>query len=302
MKRRYAVLDVFADRPLAGNPLAVVIDAGGLDDERMQAVAREFNLSETVFLSPAASPGHSAAVRIFTPGAELPFAGHPTVGAAVIVAREHVGATSDDGETDAVVVLEEKVGPVRCGVKLRTGKGHAIFDVPLLPTKSGPAGHVDDIASALSLIPAEIGFENHEPTRYSAGVPFTFVPVRDLRAIGRIAVQPALFAAAFAGDANVYAYTRETEGIGHHFHARMFAPDLGLAEDPATGAAVAALPGVIGRFDGMPAGTRRYVIEQGFEMGRPSLIGLEVDIEHGRLAATRISGDAVIVAEGVIDV
>jgi trans-2,3-dihydro-3-hydroxyanthranilate isomerase len=302
MKRRYAVLDVFADRPLAGNPLAVVLESEGLDDARMLAVAREFNLSETVFVLPAVNPAHSASIRIFTPGAELPFAGHPTVGAAVIVAGETRGPTSDDGETDAVVVLEEKVGPVRCGVKLRKGKGHAIFDVPRLPEESGPAGRVDDIAAALGLIPAEIGFENHRPTRYSAGVPFTFVPIRDLGAMRKIALQASMFAAAFAGDSNVYAYTRETEGIGHHFHARMFAPDLGLAEDPATGAAVAALPGVIGRFDAMPAGTRRYVIEQGFEMGRPSLIGLEIDIEHGRLAATRISGDAVIVAEGVLDV
>jgi trans-2,3-dihydro-3-hydroxyanthranilate isomerase len=303
MQRRYAILDVFADRPLAGNPLAVVLDSAGLDEARMQAIAREFNLSETVFVLPPGNSVHSAAIRIFTPGTELPFAGHPTVGTAVIVARETLrGATSEDGETDAVIVLEEKVGPVRCGVKLRAGKGHAVFDVPRLPKETGPAGSVEDIAAALGLIPAEIGFENHAPTRYDAGVPFAFVPVRDLRTIGRIVPQPSLFAAAFAGDGNVFAYTRETEGIGHHFHARMFAPGFGLAEDPATGAAVAALPGVIGRFDAMPAGTRRYTIEQGFEMGRPSLIGLEIDTEHGRLAATRISGDAVIVGEGVIDV
>ena len=105
---------------------------------------------------------------------------------------------------------------------------------------------------------------------------------------------------AFGGEGatNVYAYTRETESSGHHFHARMFAPDLGLAEDPATGAAVAAFAGVIARFDGMTTGSHRFVVEQGFEMGRPSLIGLEIDVAEGRIAAARIDGDAAIVAEG----
>jgi trans-2,3-dihydro-3-hydroxyanthranilate isomerase len=159
------------------------------------------------------------------------------------------------------------------------------------------------IASALSLIPAEIGFENHQPTAITAGIPFTFVPVRNLATIAKLSPMRSLWHDAFGKeiDANVYAYTRETEGGGRHFHARMFAPDLGLAEDPATGAAAAAFAGVVARFDGMTAGSHRFLIEQGFEMGRPSLIGLEIDVAEGRIAAVRIDGDAVIVGEGTLD-
>ena len=122
MARRYKIFDVFTDRPLAGNPLAVVLDAAGLDDAAMQAVAREFNLSETIFVLPAASPAHSAAIRIFTPAKELPFAGHPIVGAALCLARERFGGS---GEHDAVIVLEGRVGPIRCGVKLSGKLGSA---------------------------------------------------------------------------------------------------------------------------------------------------------------------------------
>ena len=120
MPRRYAILDVFADRPLAGNPLAVVLDSEGLDDARMQAIAREFNLSETVFVSPAVNPVHSASVRIFTPSRELPFAGHPTVGTASLLAMRRVAGVS--GRHEMVLVLEEKVGPVRCGVTVTSGQ------------------------------------------------------------------------------------------------------------------------------------------------------------------------------------
>jgi trans-2,3-dihydro-3-hydroxyanthranilate isomerase len=303
MDRRYAVLDVFTDQPLAGNPLAVVLDSGGLDSERMASIAREFNLPETVFVLPATNPMHSAKVRIFTPGAELPFAGHPTVGTAVYLAHQRLAdGTSDDGETDAVMVLEEGVGPVRCGVKIRRGLGHTVFDAPLLPKSLGdPAGR-EAIAAALGLIPAEIGFENHHATAFDAGIPFTFVPLRDLGVAGKVAPAPGLWHDAFgsASPSNVYVYTRECAGAGHHFHGRMFAPDLGIAEDPATGAAAVAFAGVIGRFDGITAGSHRFVVEQGFEMGRPSLIELEVDIADGRIAAVRIGGNAVIVANGTL--
>jgi trans-2,3-dihydro-3-hydroxyanthranilate isomerase len=305
MKRRYAILDVFTDRPLAGNPLAVVLDSAGLDDTAMQAIAREFNLSETVFVLPAEKPVHSARLRIFTPAAELPFAGHPTVGTAVLLAHERLGSgTSDDGETDAVLVLEEKVGAIRCGVRMRNRIGRALFDAPLLPTVIGDPPEREVVAAALGLIPAEIGFENHRPSAFTAGMPFTYVPVRNLAAIGRIAPAVPLWNDAFGRthEANVYVYTRECVGAGRDFHARMFAPDIGLVEDPATGAAVAAFAGVISRFDGMPAGTHRFSFEQGLEIGRPSVIDLEVDVAEGRIGATRVGGDAVIVAEGTLDV
>ena len=237
MPRRYAILDVFADRPLAGNPLAVVLDSEGLDDARMQAIAREFNLSETVFVLPPANPVHSASVRIFTPSRELPFAGHPTVGTASLLAMRRVAGAS--GRHEMVLVLEEKVGPVRCGVTVTSGRAaHAIFDVPMIAKEAGAAPDRDAVAAALGLARLEVGFENHQPSVFSAGVPMNFVPVRDLAVIGRARPVPTLWEEAFGKDAvGAYLYCRETVVAGHHFHARMFAPGSGIAEDPATGLA-----------------------------------------------------------------
>jgi trans-2,3-dihydro-3-hydroxyanthranilate isomerase len=301
---RYAVLDVFTDTPLVGNPLAVVLDAGGLDDARMLAIAAEFNLSETVFVLPPVNPVHTAALRIFTPRKELPFAGHPTVGTAVYLAgeRQKEGA----GVAESVVILEEQVGPVRCGVFLKTMQdrtgGHAIFDLPRNPEPVRGRLDREAVAAALGLVPAEIGFENHEPSAFSAGNAFTFVPVRDLEAIGKAVPRASLWTSGLGEDAVAYVYTRSTVGVGRQFHARCFAPTFGIAEDPATGSAAAAFAGVIHRFDAHPAGSHRFVIEQGFEMGRPSLITLEVDIEVDGIAAARIGGDAVVVAEGLLHV
>jgi trans-2,3-dihydro-3-hydroxyanthranilate isomerase len=299
--RRYAILDVFTDRPLAGNPLAIVLDAEGLDDAHMQAIAREFNLSETVFVSPPVNPVHSASLRIFTPGRELPFAGHPTVGTAALLATRRVGSLS--GNHEMVLVLEEKIGPVRCGVTV-TGPNaaRAIFDVPVAAKEVGPGRGRDAVAAALGLARLEIGFENHLPTVFSAGVPLAFVPVRDLAVIGRAQPVPSLWEEGFGTEiVGAYLYCRETQVPGRHFHARMFASGAGIGEDPATGAAAAAFVGVIRRFDGPPAGSHHFIIEQGFEMGRPSLIGLEMDLDRGEVVGARVGGDAVKIAEGELD-
>lgn len=300
MPRRYTILDVFTDRPLAGNPLAVVLDGDGLDDERMQAIAGEFNLSETVFVMKAANPVHAASLRIFTPKRELPFAGHPTVGTAVLLAVQAAGENSSRNEM--MLVLEEQVGPVRCGVTVAgAGAGHAVFDVPRPAAAMGEPQSTGAIAGALNLVPSEIGFENHRPSLFGAGVPFAFVPVRNLETIGRAKPIGAGWEAAFGNEAvGAFLYCRETVASGHHFHARMFAPGSGITEDPATGSAAAAFSGVIGLFDGPPAGSHRYIVEQGFEMGRPSLIELEVDMDGGQVVAARIGGDAVVVAEGTL--
>ena len=300
MQRRYAVLDVFTEAPLAGNPLAIVLDADALDDARMQAIAAEFNLSETVFVRPPANKLHGAAIRIFTPRRELPFAGHPTIGAAVCLAIEAAG--ENDGGHEMMLVLEEGIGPVRCGVALkRADAGHAIFDLPRLPEEGGPAASRDAIAAALDVSPREIGFENHQPSISSAGMPFVFVPLRDLAVIARAKANLPAWSEAF-GDLGAYLYCRETTSAGRHFHARMFGPTLGIAEDPATGVAVAAFADVVRRFDEPPGGSHRYVVEQGFEIGRPSLIALEIDMNDGRIEGARISGDAVVVARGVLSV
>jgi trans-2,3-dihydro-3-hydroxyanthranilate isomerase len=253
-----------------------------------------------VFVLPAAGPVHSAAIRIFTPARELPFAGHPTVGTAVLLGLERAAAGLGNGEM--VLVLEETVGAVRCGVSLRSDRlGHAVFDLPKLPAEAGEAPDKDALAAALSLIPAEIGFENHHASIFDAGVPYTCVPVRGLEAIGRARANHASWQSAFGKGGAAFLYCREVTESGRHFHARMFAPELGITEDPATGSAVAALAGVIAKFDQPPGGSHRYVIEQGFEMGRPSLIGLEVDMDGGAVAEGRISGEAVVVARGTLD-
>jgi trans-2,3-dihydro-3-hydroxyanthranilate isomerase len=268
----------------------------------MQAIAREFNLSETVFVAPPENPVHTASIRIFTPASELPFAGHPTIGTAVLLGRELV--RENPGREDAVLILEEKVGAIRCGVVVRSdAAGHAIFDAPRVPTKAGEPGPKDAIAAALGLAPAEIDFENHQPSIFSAGNAFAFVPVRDLEVIGRARADTAIWSQGFPREVlGAFLYCRETTASGRHFHARLFAPLQGIIEDPATGSAVAALPGVIREFDEPPAGSHHYVVEQGFEMGRPSLIGLEVDIDGGAIVATRIGGDAIVVAEGTLSV
>jgi trans-2,3-dihydro-3-hydroxyanthranilate isomerase len=305
MPYRYAVLDVFTDTPLTGNPLAVIPEARGLDDARMQAIAAEFNLSETVFCFPPSVPVHTAAIRIFAPRQELPFAGHPTVGTAVYLAAEKV--RTGNGLDESVAILEEKVGPVRCGVFLKdfggARGGHAIFDVPKVPEPVSARLDRESIAAALGLTPGEIGFENHQPTAFSAGAPYVYVPVRNLEAIAKARPVSGPWEAALAGVSHaMYLYCRETVGVGRQFHARCFAPIAGIAEDPATGGAAAAFPGAIKRFDAHPSGSHRFVIEQGFEMGRPSLIALEVDIEGSAVAAARIGGDAVVVAEGTLQV
>ncbi len=304
MRLAYHVLDVFTDTRFGGNPLAVVLDADGLDSQRMQTVAREFNLSETVFVLTPQNPAHTARVRIFTPASELPFAGHPTVGAAALLAemRAESGATPPG---DALIVLEEAIGIVRAGVRQRPGAAaYAEFAVPKLPTEAGSLAPPDRLAAALGLIPAEIGFENHRPTKYTAGVPFAFVPVAALDAIAKARVAQPHWDAALNGQglAGAFLYCRQTVHTTSHFHARMFAPDLGIAEDPATGGAAAAFAGVVQQFDRLPDGQHKRLIEQGYEMGRPSLIALSMEVVGGKLAAVLIGGHAVRVAAGTIEV
>jgi trans-2,3-dihydro-3-hydroxyanthranilate isomerase len=299
MARRFYVLDVFTNQALAGNPLAVVLDAEGLSDARMQGIAREFNLSETVFVLPPDNPAHSARLRIFTPTKELPFAGHPTVGTAILLARQRFGDTDDD--QNAMVVLEEAVGNVRCGVVLKNGAaGFAEFDVPKLARPADPLGDKDIIAASLSLEPNEIGFENHRPSAFEAGVAFAFVPVANLKALSRARPVQAYWQEAYGGDggAAVYVYCRQTTTHDGTFSARMFSPGMGIYEDPATGSAAAAFAGVVRHFDKPTDGTHYVRIEQGYDMGRPSLIDLELDIEGGALNAARIGGQAVIVSKG----
>lgn len=300
--RRFAILDVFTDQSLAGNQLAVVLDSQGLDDARMQAIAAEFGFSETTFLRPAMNPGHTAALRIFTPRNELPFAGHPTVGSAIVAALDN----GMDAVGQGIVVLEEQVGAVRCAVRFSDDQAYAEFDLPVIAKPVATGTTTEAAAAALGLNVAEIGFENHTITAFDGGVPYTLVPVRNL-SVAQKAVPTTdmeLWRAAFGtGSHNcAYAYCRETVNAASDFHARMYGPDVGIVEDPATGSAAASFAGAIMAFDQPVDGVHPVVLEQGIEMGRPSFISLEIDVENGAMTGGRIGGQTVVVARGRLTV
>jgi trans-2,3-dihydro-3-hydroxyanthranilate isomerase len=300
---RFHHLDVFSTERYGGNPLAVVLDADALSSEEMQMVAGEFNLSETVFVLRAQKPAHSATARIFTPTREVPFAGHPTVGTAALLAELRTPAT--ENELDALVVLEQAIGTVRVGVRLRPGAApFAEFDAPRLPSEAGTLPPVEILAAGLGLIPSEIGFENHRPTCFAAGNAFAFIPVSTLEAIGRARINHPHWSQAFQeqGILGAYLYSRQCLHTTSSFHARMFAPDAGVPEDPATGSAAVCLAGAVHKFDALPDGFHKRTIEQGHEINRPSAISLTLTIEAGKLTNVRIGGYAVRVAEGTIEV
>ncbi|MFB9947264.1 PhzF family phenazine biosynthesis protein [Rhizobium puerariae] len=304
MGRRYSIYDVFTDKRLSGNPLAVVLDGDGLPDEAMQAIAREMNLSETVFVQSCVNPAYAARLRIFTPGRELPFAGHPTVGTAVALAERDHGIGERD--LDLVCVLEENVGPVRCAVRIRRGEaGFAEFDLPRRPQRIDLPLDRQGLADALSVKSTDVGFENHVASIWSAGVPFLMIPLHNLAVVQNLEFDPGLWekAAPFVEGSLAAAYVYCRGGVHHQarFHARMFSPDMGISEDPATGAAVAALAGAIRHFDALPDGHYPILVEQGVEMGRPSYIHLNVDVKDAEIAKARIGGQAVRLAEGVLD-
>lgn len=303
MALKFHTLDVFTDRRFGGNPLAVVLEADGLSGIQMQAIAREFNLSETVFVQASTRPAHSAKMRIFTPRSEIPFAGHPTIGTAALLAE--LNAPAHNGEKDALVVLEQGIGTVRVGARFRAGApAFAEFDAPKLPAEAGILPPDDVLAAGLGLIPSEVGFENHTPICFAAGNTFAFVPVASLEAIRRARVNGGYWERAFEqqGISGVYVYTRQCEHMGSAFHVRMFAPQVGVPEDPATGSAAVGLAGLVHRFDGLPDGTHRRVVEQGYEMSRPSQIVLTLVVAGGKLVTVRIGGSAVRVSEGTIEV
>jgi trans-2,3-dihydro-3-hydroxyanthranilate isomerase len=299
MRRRYFTLDVFSQRRFAGNPLAVILKGDGLDAPAMQAIAAEFNLSETVFVMQPADAARRADIRIFTPKAELPFAGHPTVGTAVLLAiLERVGEPGH-----VALTLGETIGPVACRAEVESvERGHASFDLPRLPVALGSAGDDAVLAAALGLAVSDIGAGGWRPALWSAGVPYALVPVRNRAAVDRATPQMAAWPSAFGGMASghVYVFAPDPVDPAHAIAARMFAPTLGVPEDPATGSAAACLCSFLAAAAPMDIGTRRLVVEQGYAMGRPSHIELVLTFAAGSLAAATIGGHAVVVSEGEI--
>ena len=301
----YQVLDVFTDTALAGNPLAIVFGARQLDTQMMQRIAREFNLSETVFVLPPENKAHRARIRIFTPDYELPFAGHPTVGSAVALAAL-------DGIDTGIFVLEENIGLLRCAVSKQGPTSFAEFDLPVLPKPVPFTADAETVAAALGLDPQDIGFEHHRISAWTAGVPYVAVPVRDVAAAARVTFNNDAWMRIAPGKgegpkgeglvASAYVYTREAVGHEVSYHVRMFVPGVPSYEDPATGSAAAAFSGLIVHFDKPLDGSSQLWIEQGMEMVRPSRIRLEIELEQGRLRAARIGGNAVKIAEGTLRV
>ncbi len=291
MKLNYVLLDVFTMSRLQGNPLAVVLKADGLLDDQMQAIAAEFNLSETVFVQKPKSERHTAAVRIFTPRVELPFAGHPTVGTAVVLGLQ--------GRATAVR-LEEKIGVLTCVIeRIDRETGLARFALPMLPEETGKAPGTAAIAASLGIQSSEVGCGPYQPALYSAGVPFYLIPVRDTEVLKRIRLERRGWDDTYpAGDGSVYVFTQTSDERGVDFAARMFSPGMGISEDPATGAAAAALIGLIARHSA--DGQHEYRLRQGHEMGRPSLIELQVRKADDKLVHGGIGGHAVIVGEGTL--
>lgn len=291
----FRTLDVFTDAPFSGNPLAVVLGADGLTTAQMQTIAREFNLSETIFVMAPRDPAHTGRVRIFFPTAEIPFAGHPTVGCAILLATTAAGP----GDFTQNLVLEEEAGLVPVTVTRRGDRVEAEFAAPVLPHATTGKVLADLIAPALGLDDADIGFGAHRPAVWQGGPAFLYVPVGSLAALGRARpIQPhwdRLLSAAGVDSAYLY-----TPGTDCAFRARMFSPTAGIPEDPATGSASAILAAQL-QVSGTLTGVEdRFHLRQGVEMGRPSDIHLTVRQTGGQIAQVLIRGAAVPVAHGRI--
>ena len=297
-RHRFHTLDVFTDTRFGGNPLAVVLDADDVSSERMQTIAAEFNISETVFvLKPLTAGANRKRLRIFTPAVELPFAGHPTVGASYLLAK--LGLVKMD-PADPAMVLEEGVGDVPVTVLMGpTGMRATRMVVPRMPERGPQPPANAELASMLSLTEGDV---LPGSAAYSCGVPFLFVPVKNRDGMARAKLRVDLWEKRLSTwwAKSVFLFTTDTVSKDAQLHARMFAPAMGVTEDPATGSAASALAGWLQDNDPRD-GARRWLIEQGFEMGRPSCIELEADVSQGRVAAIRVGGGSVLVTEGWID-
>ena len=295
----YHRVDVFTDRAFGGNPLAVFTNGRGLSTETMQSIAKEFNLSETTFVVPAADAAHDWRVRIFTPGSELPMAGHPTVGTSFVLAREHL-IRRDARET--TIVLEEGVGPVPVRIEFEEGEPSFAEMTQPLPVFGTRLSDRASVAAMLSLEESDI--EADLPVEVvSCGVPFLYVPLRSLDAARRARPRVDLIdrAAEEHGiSPQVFVFTREVEHEGSTVHSRMFAPGMGITEDPATGAASGPLGCYLVTYGVLSSGD--IVSEQGIEMGRPSFIHIRIEREGDSITAVRVGGRCHFAGEGFIEV
>lgn len=297
---RFYTVDVFTRTTFGGNQLAVLPLAQGLSGRAMQAIAREFNLSETTFVLPPTHEDATRKVRIFTPSAELPFAGHPTLGTAyVLAANGFVEAGCDE------VVLEEGVGNIRVTMARETdGIGRLDLFPARLPELTSSPVEPEIIAEILSISTHSILDGVWAPSVASCGLPYLFVTLRDRASLARVSLNRAAWETSLrrTDGAMLYMICLEPELEGSHIRARMFGPGVGVEEDPATGSAAAALAGYVTRGFGKTDGVHDWVVEQGFEMGRPSLLHVRAIVESGTITQVRVGGSVVAVSHGAIQV
>ena len=299
---RYITADVFTNRAFGGNQLAVFPDATGIPEHRLLDVTREFNYSETTFVYPAEDPGNTRKVRIFTPGAEVPFAGHPTVGTAHALAA--IGDVKLTGESTNIV-FEEGVGPIPITITAENGVPQfAQFAVARLPELGPPAPDATALAALLGLSPDDFVGGDWNARAYSCGLSFLYVPLRNIDAVSRAQVRTDLWEQSMSTGAtrDICVFAREGSTTDVSIHSRVFVPGFGVPEDPATGSAAAALAGYLAAQQRNDDGTLQWRIEQGIEMGRPSIIDVEADVRSGRVNAVRVGGASVLVCEGTMEI
>jgi len=296
MKYRYYICDVFTDTRFGGNQLAVLPQADGLSKPQMQQIAREFNFSETTFVFPPKA-GHTRHVRIFTPAREIPFAGHPNVGTAFVLA-----SSGEFGEikSSLTVTFEEEAGLVSVAIHESDGK---IASCELTAPQSlsfGKTLSVELVADAISVDAKDVVTKTHSPQVTSVGLPFVMVELRDRSVLERARINMSGFEALVAQDVmpDVYLYTQASDGFD--IRARMFAPLSGVPEDPATGSANCALAGLLAHYNPQPNGSFRWRIAQGVEMGRPSTLIARAEKKDDVVQTTRIEGATILVCEGFI--
>ena len=296
MQRRYITVDVFTDRAFGGNPLAVVLDAGGLSTAQMQAIASEFNYSETTFVLPPRDGAHDAQVRIFTVNSEIPFAGHPNVGTAFVLATQA-------SQPPARFLFEEVAGLVPVDILNKDGKPvGAELTAPQALKKLTSFG-AEDAAACVSLVAADIRTDRHPPVIASVGMPFLVAELASRDALRRAKPEPVAFSRVLSSDGavGVYIYTRVVPPAERpcELQARMFFPGLsGLTEDPATGSATVAAAALLADLSGERDGELRLRVGQGVDMGRHSLLLTRVRKANGAVASAHVGGACVQMMEG----
>jgi trans-2,3-dihydro-3-hydroxyanthranilate isomerase len=298
MQILFITVDVFTDRKFGGNPLAVVPDAAALSDAQMQAIATEFNLAETTFVLPPQNPSHTAEVRIFTPRAELPFAGHPNIGTAFALAKE---SEREGRAVSDPMIFEEKAGLVRLSLMK---EGATVVGARLAPPQSLARGDdlgAEIIAAACSLAASDIETANHSPCIASCGIPFAFAELKTRPALASAQPRTDVFTADLPADriTGVLLYVKE-QSSGFDLQVRMFAPLYGIPEDPATGSGNVALAGLLASLRREPNLKLRLRIAQGVDMGRPSLLEAGAQKENGTITALSIGGRCVPMMHGTL--